>query len=463
MTVLPDSIFISRPSAIDAGRLFYSERLEEERRWEKWYRGDLTSLLSKKTYSGSGLENLDPVALVDSSLFNIAADWYADTIASELPSITFQGAERDTSGTGRFINGGSWWTENQRVIWPILLRGIRQCSIYWRACFLLTSQGLQATPSYNIVPIVMPFDREQIEGYVILQPAPAYAGQLEIFKDGLPYNFILVTRYLPNGWVEIDPDTGNLTRFPPTIDQATFSGTGSGSTMHITEQVSPWRPADVEGVWVTEPIEPFFPSMADPALSYYIVMSQLRSFAMRFTDPLLSTYQLVDRADKNSLAQPGAKVIEILDTQDHPAYIQPMEPSGLRELAAMHRQDALTAAGINDAALGIQGLWQESGISRRMQMTNALSRIKRVRESIATILPDILIAMGAPSRPEVTWNSTPLETIDAKARSAAETYEAGGMTRNEFRQAIGLPAIEGEDNFIPQPQHTGRAMDQTRN
>ena len=445
MTKQPDNVFISNIRAIDSGVLFWNDRLKAERDWEAWSRGDLTTLIASK----SSQTSIKLANLTDGALFSMAADYYANLMTSSMP------IWENVSD--------AWITVNKHQLYTVIQRAAKHWAIYGKAVFMLVNNQLQALESFKCVPISLPYDRNQIQGYVILQPMPAYRHpQIEVMKDGMMENRVRVTRYLPDGYTYLDEQSRIVYDPTPITDVAEFKYAGNGGTGSINERITDWSPSEVQGVWYTEPIEPYFPAMADSALEFYRLMSQYANVVMRFTEPILATPGQPSPTEAQQLAQPGAKVLSMSQDGKAPMYIQVKEPTQLLKLIQFFREQALAAASLNEAALGITGVLQESGISRRMQMTDALARIKRGREAFAEILPLISVAMGSKSLPIVRWEGTPLETVDARIETAARAFGTGFMTMNEARSQVMLPATEDGDRFISDIKPTESGEPQQR-
>jgi len=435
----PDNVFISDLKAIDAGVIFYSERLRAEREWEEWSRGDLKSLLTYKKTNASGLQNLDLRDLTDPGLFSICSDYYSHLMCSSMP--VFTNAENE-----------DWYIKNKKHLHQVIRRAANQWAIYGRAVISMVGGRLQALDSFNCVPITLPYDRNQIQGYVILQPMPKYSHpQTEILKDSLMENFVRVTRYLPNGYTSMN-SAGMIIHNPnPIKEAAIYKYAGRGGTGTLINNISGWQPSEIDGVWFTEPIAPFYPQMADTAFDYAKLLTLSTSLLMRYAEGIFVFPDQQSNKEQKQLYMPGGKVITYQPNADVAGikHILYNAPKLLEDYPKHLREQSLAAASLNEAALGITGVLQESGVSRRMQMTDALARVEIGREGFSEFLPEIAVYLGAKTKPEVRWEGTPLETVDARIRASTELYEKGIATLNEVRNYISLERREDGEGFSP--------------
>ena len=356
--------------------------------------------------------------------FKVATDFYTDSCWAERPAVSgSEGVER-------------WLAENAERVFLMFRRATQDWAIHGRGVVVVHQDGTLV----NVDP-------------------PNYFRLGEIWEPDEVVKHVICYRYHDPGRVDLIPSQYKVLNRIRVIKYAPAEGVNTVQTFlyhgwRIGVALDEERPAGIQELCTFGLDDSFYGDIQD-------LMS-------RFIIQLTNNHATLNRAQNSIITLPTSALNTYSDDTDIQTRIQSLRDA-VRPIIGLPQGETITPSRLEMAteypnqqqhleylahlislvtkvpptSFGI-GLGKgESGIARERSQDAAAARIRDIRDRIARCLPRVITALGAPQGEySFTWNTSPFEDRVAKQRQLLELLNAGVISIEEARAALGYATME---------------------
>ena len=409
------------------GLIFQFPRVLEGERWNKWYRGEYETLMPAPSVD-NGYKLFSANDLITYPYFMVASDFYVDATWAETPNVSGLSGNR----------GQEWLAQNAERVFQIFRRATLDWAIHGRGIVIVNEDGtLVNVDPTNYFRIGQIWERDDLVAHAICYRY--YDGPVQQHLPAYFFypNRIRIIKYYPEMGIN-------------SVQTFAYSGVSVGQAL------TPEMPAGIAAI-CTFGIGDSWYGGIERLMARYLIQLTTNHATLNWavnspvTIPrrMLTSDQVNDtRSFQQKMDDFRQQVRPIIGLDEDSR--EPTKLQGAPEYP--HQRDHLEMLGllisqvskVPPTSFGIGIGAGESGYARERSQDAAAVRIKDIRNRIAKCLPDIVKIMGAPAgNYSFSWGTSPFEDKLAKQNELITLKEAGILTVNEVRTALGYSEIAG--------------------
>ena len=419
---------------------------EERKRYMDWYNMRYSSLYTNKPDISNGRQLLDDSEdLLLLPLFKIASDFYNNAGMAEEPVIS---SDTDT--------GTRWIQENEGRLLKALRRGTKYWSIQDYAVFVAENDFIRAIDPTYYFRVGLPDQKDALVGHIIAYPWREKS--IEELKtqtfDGVPDRITVIKLYNNDNGDRISTHQefhydGQVIGAPTTAETESavtavcVAGLGDswyGDVQHLAGRIMIQQSLILDDINRYRNQVRYLPaSVLQIVRNALKVGEELPDFKM--IQEFINKQKRLTVGLGSDDPQPDASYKEVLDLE-----------SAFRSLETDYDLFYITS-GLPPTSYGIGVGRGESGYAREKAQDAASARVRAYRSDLAECLPELMVASGAPVSGlyTVNWSSPPFEDRNSKRESVIQELQAGIITPEEAREALGYQREKPETSVAEEP------------